>query len=111
MTVLTEAAEFARSVSSDRLPGEVLEVGKRAFIDYFGVALAGSHEPVSRVVQSYISTLSTVSESTVLGTDFRAPQNLAALANGVAGHALDYDDVSWTTIGHPTVTVAPSVFY
>ena len=109
MTILTQAAEFAGSVSPDRLPEEIFEIGKRALIDYFGVALAGSREPVSRVVQSYVSTQSTVSESTVLGTDLRAPRNLAALANGVAGHALDYDDVSWTTIGHPTVTVAPSV--
>ena len=37
-------------------------------------------------------------------------RNLAALANGVAGHALDYDDVSWSTIGHPTVVIAPVVF-
>ena len=32
----------------------------------------------------------------------------AAFLNGTAAHALDFDDVSWTTIGHPTVGIAPT---
>ncbi len=79
-------------------------------IDYAGVTLAGCKEPVSRSIQAYVRRHSAQSESRVFGRDILVSCDLGALANGVAGHALDYDDVSWTTIGHPTVTVAPAVF-
>ena len=33
----------------------------------------------------------------------------AALVNGATGHALDYDDVNMTMVGHPTAAVAPAI--
>jgi len=110
MTILDDAAEFSRSASFKSIPEEVFEIGKRALIDFLGLALRGSREAVSRIVQSYVGSMATTPESKVFGTDLSVSQNLAALANGVSGHSLDFDDVSWTTIGHPTVTVAPSIF-
>ncbi|MBI2999460.1 MAG: MmgE/PrpD family protein, partial [Deltaproteobacteria bacterium] len=52
-------------------------------------------------------------ESTVIGSGFLAPAARAALANGVAGHAIDYDDTQLSTskeavyglLTHPTVPV------
>ncbi len=110
MTILDDAAEFARSASFKSIPEEVFEIGKRALIDFLGLALRGSREAVSRIVQSYVGSMATSPESKVFGTNLSVSRNLAALANGVSGHSLDFDDVSWTTIGHPTVTIAPSVF-
>ena len=37
---------------------------------------------------------------TVVGTSLRAPAPLAALANGVSAHALDYDDTNFVIICH-----------
>lgn len=110
MTILTEATKFALSASYSELPSEAIEIAKRALIDYVGLTLAGSQEPISTSLQSYGIWLSGVRESRVFGTDMIVPHNIAALVNGAAAHALDYDDVSWTTIGHPTVAVAPAVF-
>ena len=39
----------------------------------------------------------------------KAPPLLAALVNGTASHALDYDDVHLSYIGHPTVAVLPAI--
>jgi 2-methylcitrate dehydratase PrpD len=110
MTILADAAEFTRSAACRNIPEEVIEISKRALIDFLGLVLAGSREPVSRIVQSYVGSQATIPESKVFGTNLCVSQNLAALANGVAGHSLDFDDVSWSTIGHPTVTIAPAVF-
>jgi 2-methylcitrate dehydratase PrpD len=40
---------------------------------------------------------------TVIGTRLRAGATEAALANGVAGHAHDFDDTNFTLLGHPSV--------
>ena len=43
--------------------------------------------------------------ATVVGTGLRTSTSWAAFANGVAGHALDYDDTNFVMIGHPSVPV------
>ena len=40
------------------------------------------------------------------GSNFGNP---VALVNGTAAHALDYDDVTWGLIGHPSVSLVPAV--
>lgn len=110
MSILRNAVKFAYSTSYNDIPHDVLEIGKRAIIDYIGVTLAGSKENVSKAIQDYVGWASAHPEARVFGTDKRVAANLAALANGTSGHALDYDDVSWTTIGHPAVVVGPAVF-
>ena len=44
----------------------------------------------------------------IVGTPLRAPAPLAALANGTAAHALDFDDVSMRMI-HPSATLVPAL--
>jgi len=109
MSVLSEAADFIQSSKALNIPLEAVEVGKRALIDYIGVALAGSMQPVSKKIRAFIQESSSPGQAAVYGTSYQASIEHAALANGIAGHALDFDDTSWTTIGHPTVTVAPAV--
>jgi len=56
-------------------------------------------------------------EATVLGARFSAPAAKAALANGVSGHAMDYDDTQLSTskeavyglLTHPTTPVLSAV--
>jgi len=94
MSILTDAVNFSQSMIYEELPNEVIEISKRALIDYIGVTLAGSKEPVSRSIQAYVKWATARSESRVFGTDMTASYDLAPLANGVAGHSLDYDDTS-----------------
>jgi 2-methylcitrate dehydratase PrpD len=81
-----------------------------AIIDYVGVCIAGSKEQISKNIKKYAIGRSTRDESTLFGTETKLGQKYAALFNGTSAHALDFDDVSWTTIGHPSVTVAPAAF-
>ena len=108
LTLIEQAVEFARSVCLDDIPQQVMDTGKWALIDCLGGILAGQSEQAARSVANYVQSCSTRSEASIFGTSKATTRQLAALTNGVAGHALDYDDTSWTTIGHPTVTVAPA---
>ena len=45
----------------------------------------------------------------IVGRDDTTTLLNAALINGAAGHALDFDDTNLTMSGHPTVPVLPAV--
>jgi 2-methylcitrate dehydratase PrpD len=94
---------------SDELPQEAFEVGKQALLDYLGVTLAGMNEPLSRILRAQATEAGGHSQASVLGTPQQLSLEQAALINGAAGHAHDYDDVHNAMSGHPTVPVAPAV--
>jgi 2-methylcitrate dehydratase PrpD len=48
--------------------------------------------------------------ASIFGTRESASPAFAALANGVAGHVLDYDDMNSTTLSHPSVVLVPAIF-
>jgi 2-methylcitrate dehydratase PrpD len=70
-----------------------------------GVTIAGSQEPVARVVLEAELDESPGGSATVVGTGHRLPPTAAALVNGTASHALDYDDANGAMYGHPTAPV------
>jgi aconitate decarboxylase len=102
---LTRArAERVSSLRFEDLPSAAVETAKRGIIDFAGVLLAGRDAPV---VQILLKQLAPGTESTVLFGNSKAGSADAALVNGTAGHALDYDDVAID--GHPSVVLAPAV--
>lgn len=78
---------------------------RRILIDWLGVALAGAAQPVARILQTEYS--SREGAASIVGTSLRASIADAALINGAAGHALDYDDVQ-EFVGHPGAVVVPA---
>lgn len=88
-------------VSYDEIPDRAVESVERAFVDTVGVALAGAVEGAgSRAVRYAAGDRST------LLSDSRPPAE-AALVLGTAAHGLDYDDLSWGIVGHPSVVLVP----
>src|SRR5207342_1953092 len=73
----------------------------RALLDTVGVALAGAAEPAARIVQRVVSQ-DGGGPCRVLGTTLQASAANAALANGTAAHALDYDDMCFVSLAHPS---------
>jgi 2-methylcitrate dehydratase PrpD len=78
-----------------------------AFRDTIGVILAGVTEPASRIAQS-LAIDEGRGDCRVLGTDMRSSAGLAALANGVAAHALDFDDMCFVSLAHPSCALVPA---
>jgi 2-methylcitrate dehydratase PrpD len=97
------SAQFA---AADR--GALASLVRTAFIDTIACILAGRGEEPTRVVHQWVRTRGAGQgdASVLFGTE-RADSASAALVNGVAGHALDYDDVGLA--GHPSVVIVPAL--
>ena len=109
MAGLLEAlASFVTEIDWDAVPEKEKAWARLAFCDFTAVAMAGAGMPVAQNVKKFLAARPTTGRSVLMGVAERMDAASAALFNGTASHALDYDDVSWTTIGHSTVSVAPA---
>ncbi len=102
-------ASAARSVTFDELPEDAVELAKHCLLDWLGVSLAGAREPLAQILADELVGGSSQGEATLVGRPERATAHVAALVNGAAGHALDFDDTHLGMMGHPTAPVAPAV--
>ncbi|MBG05047.1 MAG: MmgE/PrpD family protein [Rhodospirillaceae bacterium] len=105
--VTRQLATYASDLSYARLSDKARTVGKHALLDWLAVTLAGGQEPLVAILRDEAATEGLGSQATLLGLGARGSVGQAALINGAAGHALDYDDVHPSVGGHPTVPVAP----
>jgi 2-methylcitrate dehydratase PrpD len=78
-----------------------------ATCDTIGVALAGVPEPAAEIVRA-TTTTDVNGPCRLIGTDTRADASEAALANGVAAHALDFDDMCFVSMAHPSCALVPA---
>jgi 2-methylcitrate dehydratase PrpD len=88
-------------VSGAAPPPQARAAAARALLDTVGVTLAGAAEPAARIVQRVVEQ-DGGGACRVLGTALRASAANAALANGTAAHALDYDDMCFVSLAHPS---------
>ena len=82
-------------------PTSARAAAARALLDTVGVTLAGAAEPAARIVQRVVAQ-DGAGPCRVLGAALRSSAAQAALANGTAAHALDYDDMSFVSLAHPS---------
>lgn len=111
----TYTGQLAQQVSSltfNDLPADVVTVAKQCVLDTIGVAIAGAEEPSAKILRStLVGDCETSREvATIVGTGRSANAINAALINGTAGHALDFDDVSGWITAHPSVPILPAIF-
>ena len=105
---LTDAIVAFAAARGKPLPESARHVMKLSLLDWCAVAIAGREEPVAGIVRSLVAEEGGLAEATVIGFAERLPARAAALANGSASHALDYDDTHFAHIGHPSVAIVPA---
>jgi 2-methylcitrate dehydratase PrpD len=106
-TDLTHAFwERFAAVTIQDLPAATRTVASHCILDWTGCALAGSREALSEILRAEFATVA--GKSSVVGTDLRTGATQAALVNGAAGHALDFDDTHASMGGHPSVAILPA---
>ncbi|MDA4130019.1 MAG: MmgE/PrpD family protein, partial [Thaumarchaeota archaeon] len=105
-----QIAKFVCTMEFDDIPHLAVENAKRSILDCVGVSLAGALDPNVLIVKNFVSEMGGKEESTILGDSRKIPAVNAALVNGVAAHALDYDDTSWVMLGHPSAISCPPAF-
>jgi 2-methylcitrate dehydratase PrpD len=108
MTLALELAQRINALSFNDLPVEAIHWAKVGILDTVGVTLAGASEEATRIVEG--TTRGSSGPSLVFGGIRRVGALEAALVNGVASHALDFDDCNNTLGGHPSAPVLPALF-
>ena len=93
----------------ERIPETAQIVARQALMDFIGVAIAGARAPLANILAAEIGAEGGHPQARLIGRPGQASVRQAALFNGSAGHAHDYDDVHSAMTGHPTVPVAPAV--
>lgn len=92
-------AEFAANLRYADIPADVRERATYAIIDAIGTVLAGLKEASVLQVRRLVERETRAGYSIVLGTPLQLAASGAAMANGAASHALDYDNISLTVSG------------
>jgi len=109
MEVTKKVARFIVETDLENMPPEIVAIVKNAMIDTLGVALAGSLEPLGKIMSTLVKKLGGVPVAGVIGHKVHTSSLNAALANGSMTHALDYDDTSHSTQGHPSAVLIPVI--
>ena len=92
---------YVTGTATRHLPPEVLEAARRALVDFLGVSVGAYDDAPSRPVRRMVERWNAPGKARVfLGR--RTTPALAALANGTAAHAMDYDDTHPMGGGHPS---------
>ena len=99
--------ELLATTSYGDLPTEVIDHAQRAVTDWLGSALAGSIEKPARLAQKVAAGFGASSDATIFGAG-RASAPAAALANGVASHILELDDIHRGSTVHAAAAIIPA---
>ena len=105
-SALITLADFA---STAQPPAAARATAARAFLDTIGVALAGASEPAARIV-ARVAAGEGSGPCAIVATPCRASASNAALANGTAAHALDFDDMCFVSLAHPSAPLVSAAF-
>jgi 2-methylcitrate dehydratase PrpD len=106
--ITAEVSEFIETSQISQMPAPVVQAAKLLITDFLGVATAGSRERPARLIQELIKEQGLKGDATIIGSAYKSNPPWSSLANGISGHALDFDDVSQPMYGHPTVAVLPA---
>jgi len=109
MTLTLELAKRINALRYEALPPEATHWAKIGILDTVGVTLAGAREDTTRIVREALAS-GAGGTSVVFGGEKRVSALDAALVNGTAAHALDFDDMTNRLGGHPSAPILPALF-
>lgn len=106
-------AEWVLGLAYESLPNLVRRQALEHIYDGYGLALSARHEESHKIIRKYVESQGGDRAVGIWGTSQRVSASLAALVNGLAIHALDYDDTQLSTnpasvyglLTHPTAPV------
>jgi len=102
-------AAFVDRLHYQNIPAKPLEISRTAIMDTLGVSVVGGTEESARAIGRVALEERAKQESTVYGQRFKSSTLQAALVNGTAAHAHDFDH-SFVRGGQPTAPIIPAIF-
>lgn len=104
-------AQWVAGLSVGDTPASVRQCATRCIVDTVGVAIAGTGTPVGRLAREAQQPAASVHDSSgVFGMALRFAAPQAAFVNGVAAHALDFDDNCYAGFVHGSAVIVPAAF-
>src|SRR5947208_1682540 len=94
-----------RGIHYEGIPADALEVARHCLLDFLGCALAGSREPLTGILVESVARSEDTGPAALIGRRERTTRLAAALVNGTAAHALDFDDTHTVMSGHPSAAL------
>jgi 2-methylcitrate dehydratase PrpD len=108
MTFALDLAERIHGTQFEQFDGAAIAWAKAAIRDTIAVGIAGANTATAAITRQVTDAEGLSGPCRIIGTPFRADPLTAARANGTAAHALDYDDIQQSMMGHPSVAVLPA---
>ena len=108
-TGITRAlGNFARELEYEDLSPEVIDWAKYLCLDFAAVTLNGSTTGSAQAVLDALQRLGRPGPSVIAGTPHRVLPEYASMANGIAFHSIEMDDVNNEASLHPGVVAFPT---
>jgi 2-methylcitrate dehydratase PrpD len=102
-------AQSCNALAFEDLPEEVIDRTKYLFLDFVGVAARGALTESSIPVHNLFKKMGRKEDGgVVIGTNLKLDPTYAAMANGIAAHSVELDDVVNAASLHPAVAVMPA---
>lgn len=96
-------ATWALALQYGNLPNPVLDIAVKSIYNWAGCAIGGYSQPAPGVaLEAMMPFLGSQGNSTILAIDTLVDAQTAALINGIASHADDYDDTHRDNPIHPS---------
>ena len=102
-----ELIDHVRTMAYEELPAATIDRSVDLVLDHVGVALYGATFEWSRIAQHLVESERCAPEATIYGGGCTSIRN-AAMANGVAGHAIELDDTHDESLTHPGCVIIPA---
>lgn len=109
MAIADQFAERIVATDYAQIPADAIACAKAGLLDTVGVTLAGADQDCARMAGAALGIGAASGPSLVFGGKRRVDPLSAALINGTAAHALDYDDCSNSMGGHPSGPILPAL--
>ena len=101
-------ADFASTLTVDRMPAEAVAAAKTNLFDTLACATAGISANGVKDLIGVVEDWGGKKEASIWCTGARVPAHHAAWVNGMMAHARDYDDTHDAAVLHAGVSVVPA---
>ena len=101
-------AKFSAELTYEDLTPEAVDWAKYLCLDFAGVTLSGSTTPSAKTVVEALEGIQRPGPSAIVGTSVRVLPEYAAMANGIAFHSVELDDINNEASLHPGVVAYPT---
>jgi 2-methylcitrate dehydratase PrpD len=109
MTTASETlAEWGIGLALSEVPKRTIEVTREHILDTLGCGLAAHAAGEGTAARQVAISDNQHGRASLLGADMTVPAPIAALANGMLCHSLDFDDTHEASIAHIGTVVIPA---